>query len=448
MAPEIAKDVAVPVPLRAVPRLLLAANRAILTNASSLVGTTAVTSGLGIGYWWLAAHRFPSSVVGFAAASIAAMILLGTVSMVGFGTLLIGQLPREDSRRGALIGTALAVAGTVGSVLGTLFAIVAPGVSDNFRPLAGSVGSVVLFAAGVGLTAIALVLDQALIGLLRGALQFWRNALFAAVKLVALLVAGLWWSDGSGLTIYATWAIGNLISLGALAALATRRGAINGSYRPEWRMLRGMGRAALGHHGLNLALQVTGLMMPLVVTALLSATTNAHFYIAWMVASFVFVGPLALSTVLYAVGAATPAVLGRKLRFTLGVATVIGVLANAVLVIGADRILHVFGAGYAQEASQSLRIMGLVVFPLIVKDHYVTLGRIHGRMASTALLVMAGSLLELTLGAIGATLGGLSGLSLGLLAAMSLEAAFMARTVFRTALCADTPQAPTPLSAE
>lgn len=58
-----------------------------------------------------------------------------------------------------------------------------------------------------------MVLDQALIGILRGDLQFWRNTLFAAIKLVTLFLIGLFFSPGAGMIMYVTWLIGNVVSL-------------------------------------------------------------------------------------------------------------------------------------------------------------------------------------------------------------------------------------------
>ena len=99
-------------------------NRVMLVNAGSLVATSAVTSVLGFTYWWLAARQFPPQVVGLASATISAMTLLGTFAMLGLGTLLIGELPRQKGKAASLISTVLIVAGGVGGVLGIIFAVV------------------------------------------------------------------------------------------------------------------------------------------------------------------------------------------------------------------------------------------------------------------------------------------------------------------------------------
>lgn len=426
-------------------RFRSAANGAIIANASSLLGATVVTSGLGAAYWLLAARLFPHAAVGFAGASISAMTLLGNAGMLGLGTLLIGELSSEPGQEKHLITTALMVVGIAGLGLGLLFALAAPFASPNLRPLAGGLAVVALFALGVALTSVTAVLDQALIGLLRGGLQLGRNAIFATTKLAALLAAGIWLSNGQWLTIYATWLLGNVVSLAALAgfvmvkrSLPAERGSRPRVSRRQ--LLRRFGGRALGHHWLNLALQVPGFALPLLVTILLSSSANAYFYVASMVAGLVFFGPLAIVTALYAVGARSPMALAQRMRFTLALAVAGGILANAVLFIGADHLLRLFGAAYADKAAWTLRILGLGVFPVIIKDHYVTLNRIRGRVTGTALLASAGSVLELFLAALGAErLGGLSGLALGYLGALWLEAVFMAPTVYRVAIGAAKP---------
>jgi O-antigen/teichoic acid export membrane protein len=402
------------------------------------MATTLVTSGCGFVYWWVAARRFSPASVGFAAAAISAMTLLGTFSMLGLGTLLIGELPRRPQQAGPLITTALLVAGTMGLTLGILAAVAAPTVSPGLRPLANNLASVLLFAVGVSLSAITLVLDQALIGLLRGQLQFARNGLFAVVKLVALILAGLGVASSFGMTIYATWILGAALSLVGLAGVVAFKGDRFQSIRregvgPQWRLLRGIGQAALGHHALNLALQVPALIMPVVVTSVLSVTVTAYFYTTNMLTGFLNYFPFALSLSLYAVSAASPAALPRRMRFTLGLSVVVGVLANAGLIIGAYPMLRLFGAAYAEYAHASLRILGLSMFPVLIKDHYIAIARVRGRLVSAASLVVVGAALEVVLAGLCAHLGGLQGLCVGWLAAQCGEAAFMAPTVFRVA---------------
>ncbi len=404
-------------------------NSVILVNAGSLVGTTAVTSVFGFAYWWLAARQFSPEALGLASAAISAMTLLGSLGILGLGTLLIGELPRQQGKEASLISATLIVVGAVGGCLGIVFAAVAPYLSHDFQVLRASIENVALFAVGVSFTASTSVLDQALIGLLRGELQLWRNALFAGVKLAALFVAGLWLSHTTGLTIYATWVIGNALSLAALARFAPVKGAR--SYLPQWGLLRKLGPAALKHHALNLTLDAPPLILPVLVTVLLSATTNAWFYVSWSLASVANIVTVILTTILYAVSSAQPTELAHKIRLTLSLALAATVLVNCVLLLGARQVLGLFGHRYAEQAAWSLRILAFESFPFIIKSHYIAVSRIQGRVAHATLLTIASGTLELGGAALGARLGGLSGLSLGWLAAVCIEAVIMFRTVYR-----------------
>jgi O-antigen/teichoic acid export membrane protein len=407
--------------------------RALVTTASSLVGTAAVSSILGFVYWWLAARYFAPAAVGAAAAEISAMLLLGNLAVLGLGYLLIAELPRHPGRVAALIVTALVVAGSVGGFLGLLFAVVAPALSPNLGRFGVAPLTVALIAVGVGATAVGRVLDQAVLGLVQGMLQLWRNLAFAIIKLVALVLVSVLLGDEIGVLIFATWVVGELVSLGGLALIGCRGRVTVGALRPQWRLLYGLGRAALGHHAINIALQTPAYALPLVVTALLSVTANSYFYTAWLVANVLFIGPFALATALFAAGARAPGEFAHRTRLTLGLSFGGGLLASLVLIVGADPILRIFSAEYADQAATTLRILSLGVFPLIVKEHYVAICRVRESAARAAPRLLAAGGLEIAAAALGATFGGLIGLSLGWLMALALEAVLMSRRVYQAA---------------
>ena len=413
-------------------------NSILLKNAGSLVGTTAITSGLGFVYWLVAARFFPPQVLGLSSATISAMTLLGFFCTLGLGTLLMGELSRQPGNEMALISASLILVGAVGGCFGIVFALIAPFVSPDFQILRASVEAIVLFATGVSLTAITLVLDGAFTGLLRSELQLWRNTLFAVVKLTALFGAGLWLSHTLGLTIYATWAIGNALSLVALAGFALKKGKrFSRTSLPHWELLRKLAPTAFQHHILNLILDVPSLALPLVVTITLSATINAWFYVSFMLAGFTYVIPYALTLVLFAMTSDQPSTQIHKARLTIGIAFITILLANVVLQLGTKQLLGLFGHVYAVQAAWSLRILAICAFPLIIKNHYIAISRIQNRMARAMPPIAIGTLLELGGAALGGHLGGISGLSLGWLLALCLEAAFMSRVVYKAILPKD-----------
>jgi O-antigen/teichoic acid export membrane protein len=402
--------------------------RDMLANAGSLVGSVAVTSLLGFPYWWLAARAFPAAEVGFAATAVSTMTLLGTFGMLGLGTLLTGELSRHGGGREAFIGSGIVVCASAGILLGLGFTLVARpfGLDD----LAADPQAILVFTVGVASTGVALVVDQALVGLLRGMLQLHRNIIFSATKLVLLAALAATSVSATGVGIFATWVIGLVVSMAWLAVRGARHGTLR-AYKPQWSVVRQWRRPALEHHLLNLAIQGPTLATPLVISATVSVSAAAYFYAASLITGFLAYGAIALTYALYAIGVRDPANLAGPLRFTLRLSFGVIAVANVILLAGAEVILRIFGPDYASHATAALRILAPVLFGLVVKDHYIAINRIRNTVLSGAKICLAGGALELGLAAIGAIQGGLTGFALGALVALVIESFVMAPTLLR-----------------
>lgn len=429
------------------PFLWIQANRVMLVNTGSLIGATAVTSGLGFVYWWVAARHYAPEAVGLASASISTMMLLGSIGVFGLGTLLITELPRQPEQSVSLISSSLVVVSGLGGILGALFALFAPYLSAQFEPLRASIFDIVSFAAGVSLTSASLVLDQAMIGLLHGKVQFARNALLSVIKLILLFVAAIYLSQKTSLTIYDAWVVGIALSILIVFIYSLyKKGWQGRAYLPQWKLLRKLGPAAVQHHLLNMTLQVPTQLLPVVVTMMLTVKMNAWFYVSWMIANFVFVIPSSLTIVLHAMNSADYSGLGQRARITMGTALTASLMAVAVLFFGNKQVLGLFGSVYAAQAAPSLRILVLAVFPAIIKNHYISFCRIKDQLARAMFGMVFGGVLELGCAALGAHLMGLTGLCLGWLLAVIVEGSFMLPSVYKVVMFGKTSAIPAALS--
>jgi membrane protease YdiL (CAAX protease family)/O-antigen/teichoic acid export membrane protein len=413
---------------------VLATYKVILINAISLMGTVAVTSGLGFGFWWIVARQFSLTDAGLASAVISSMLLLGTVGMMGMGTLLIGELSRHPRMELSLIVTALVVVGAAGVLFGSLFAWLAPRFSNDFALLSSDWESFILFVSGVGITGMVFVLDQAVLGVLRGGWQLWRNTVFSLGKLVLLVPLGLWFSSSGARGIYDAWLAGNILSILFLLWLIKKNPIPQTSFRLQWMIFWDLRYYALAHHALNLALQFVQFTMPIIVTILLSAATNASFYIAWIIASSLFIVPTALTQTLYAVSASDLTALSDRMRFTLRL-SFLGVFgAGFVIFALAGRILGFFNAVYAETATDSLRVLLLAALPVIVRVHYVAIHQIRRHVNRIGWLFWGMALWESTMAVAGATAGGLVGLCAGWVIAVYAECTLMIPAIYQIAI--------------
>ncbi|GCF10146.1 hypothetical protein KDI_37100 [Dictyobacter arantiisoli] len=415
-------------------------NSVMLLNTGSLIGTMLVTSGLGFAYWFVADRLFPLSAVGLASAATSTMMLLSSICLLGLSTLLISELPRNKGQEGTIISAALILVGLVGTVVGIIFALCTPIISKNLQPIGADLPSILLFGLGIGLTSVTIIADTCMIALLRGELQFWRNALFAASKLILLFVAARLLAEKTGISIYTTWMASNLISMLPLLAFGIYKAKkTHRSLRPHWGMMRKVGHAAVQHYILNLIYQTPTQILPVIATIMLSASANAWFYTASMIANFIFAVIGSLTTVLHATNATQIHTLPQKSRMTVGLSFGVSLIAGIVLIVGAHFMLGFFGHSYADQASWSLRILAIGALPLIIKYHYLAIHRIKDHVSKAIVPISIGSVLELVMAIVGTRLWGLSGLSLGWVIGMYIEAIIMAPTVFRTMKGLDIP---------
>jgi O-antigen/teichoic acid export membrane protein len=359
------------------------------------------------------------------------VMLLGTVGMFGLGTMLIGELPQRRSK-GGLVAAALGASAIGSLVLGIGFALVSLAFGKHFVEINGTVPRVAVFSCGVALTGATLVFDESTIGLLRGGVQLARNTAFSIAKMAALPLTALMMHSAFGVGIMFSWILGTVVSLVPVVILLRRSGS-SILHRPDWRALRGLARVTMAHNWLNLAIAAPPQFIPVLVTVIVSPSANASYYVAFMIVSFLYMIPLHLSTVLFAIASATPEAIAEKLRFVLRLSTIIGIAGMIVLGAGAHLILGIFGASYAREATVPMWLLLLGYLPTIPKSQYIAVCRATGRVSRASAVLLVQSTIELISVCVGGKLDGLVGVCLGLLIVGIVEGLMTAPTVFRAA---------------
>jgi O-antigen/teichoic acid export membrane protein len=411
---------------------LLGKNLVILKNAFSIISTFGVSSALGLIFWKVAALYFSPSEVGLAAAAISAMMLIGNFSMFGLGSLLVGEVQRSPERANSLISSSLIVSGTIAAVLGALFAIISPSLSPDFFEFAANPLVIAIFALGVMLTTILQVLDLAFVGFLRSDLQLSRNTIFALAKLLLVPVAAFVALATGGIKLYFIWALGHLISILILPFIARGKTRPLRDYRPNFRYLMELWKLAVAHHSLNIALQVTALAMPIIVTSLFSAEANAGFSIAAQLALFLHNVPVSITYALYAVSAGDSSLLAEKSRFTLRLSFALISLGALVAIIAAPFVMGFFGPSYAETGTFALQGIALGALPVIIRAHFVAINQIQRTMKRAAIVMAFAAVMELSFALIGGMNFGINGLVIAWVLALFIQALITLPLVIKT----------------
>lgn len=194
----------------------------------------------------------------------------------------------------------------------------------------------------------------------------------------------------------------------------------------EPKLFRGIGRLALSHNALNVSIQAALLVLPVLVTVLVSARANASFNAAIMLAGFVFALPYAISVGLFAAARGDESEVLTRMRLTIPFGLVVSAAADLVIFPLAGPLLHIFGQTYAADGTMLLRLVVLAGLPFVVKDHFIALRRVQGRTTQALAVTTAFLVFELAGAAFGAYVNGVIGLCVGWLAVLAVEAVVLA----------------------
>jgi O-antigen/teichoic acid export membrane protein len=395
----------------------------MLRNVLALLATTGLTSALGFAYWDIAARLFSQEAVGYGTAAVSAMTFTSTIGVSGLGMLLIGDLPKRQNRAGLISAAMIASAGA-SFILALVFVLAVPHFTSHYDDVAGS---------GVALTAMSVVFDSATIGMQRGGLQLIRNLAFVLIKLLTLIGFATIIHTSTGIGLFASW-VAAIPAAFLLVVVRLWFARANILARPDWQVLRSLARVLFAHNWLNLALQVRGLLTPVLVAAILSPADNAAYYVAMTICMGLFILPVHLSTSLFAATTGDNTLIAPKLRFAVRTGLTLGIPAMVVLGFGAHSILSLFGRGYAQAATFPMILMVLNYLPNLPNSYYISVARATGRLSQAATVMSVFSVLELGVIVVACMRYGLVGVTSAALGMSLVEAAITGPPVLRAAL--------------
>ncbi|MCO8270694.1 sugar transporter [Actinoplanes sp. TRM 88003] len=372
------------------------ARDSLARNSVLIMASTAGSAGLGYLYWLLAARELAPAAIGPATALISISAVVSMVSNLGVGHMFIQRLPGTAVGEWSRIVSAGLFLGCGATALVSLVAGLAlPELGSHFAFLGDSSGVAALVVTAVALTASTL-LDNVFVAHRAGHGMLLRNLALAAGKLVTLAVL-TWAGYGGAAVVLIAWTAPSVAVTAYTLVSSLPR------LRPGARLgvsgigteLRPVGGSLRGHHLINLAQAGPTALLPVLVTARLGPEANAHFYVAWMTASMLFMVSPAVASAFYAERTnAAPTGLTRAAGVVLAVTGPPALL----LFFAGERILGLFSADFAAEGGLLLKILVLAALPDAVTNlvvaHWRALGQF--RRCLRLNLLMATTCLTLT----------------------------------------------------
>lgn len=346
-------------------------------NAYALLLSGVISAGLGMVYWVLAARIYPATIVGLSSAAVSAMMLLSGLAQMSMNSALLRFIPRLGTATGKFIvicyGVSIGVAVSAGLLYGAGITYWTPALAPYLQQPLG----LALFILAVASWSIYVLEDSVLAGLRQAVWIPVENTLGALLKIILLLPFTTWLPTYG---IFAAWLLPVLLSVVPVNLLIFGRllpkhvQATTQQAPPQPAEVRCY---VLGNYIGTLCYLGYTTLLPILVTARVSASANAYFYMPWMLATALQLIALNLTTSLTVEGTWEESKLALYCVRILKQALYLVIPLVGAFLIGAPWLLHLFGADYAQEGTQLLRLLALATLPNIVVMLQLSVARVQ-----------------------------------------------------------------------
>lgn len=393
-------------------------------NSLFLMANTAVMAGLGFVFWMVVARFYTEAEVGLGAAIISAMNLLALLGGLGLGIALIRFLPKAE-KPVEMINSCFTLSGIVALALAVIFIA---GV-DIWSPALGFIKENAVFVLAFVLFALFWMLsgmmDCVFIARRRADFALLKNTIYSLLKIpLPILLVIFFHAFG----IISSWGIAMGVALVISLLFFVPR--VQNSYKPlpklDLGIIKDMWRYSAGNYLASLFGSAPIYILPIMVVNVLGAEQNAYFYIAWAIASLLFVIPGAVSVSLFAEGSQFEDELGVNVRRSYRFIFLLLIPAVILLLLLGKWLLLAFGAGYSENGLMLLRILALSGIFIGINSVYGSILLIRRRIRELVIITGLTATAVLLISYLVMPITGIIGVGYALIGAQGLVSVYVA----------------------
>jgi O-antigen/teichoic acid export membrane protein len=354
-----------------------------------MMATTVITAATGGVFWLYAARTATPHQIGLATALVAAMSVTSLIADLGIRSTLVQVLGQKANGRAwsAAVNAGLLIGTGSGLAFGAVVALVLPRISSHFGGLTNHPIGFIFLGCGVAAAVVATDIDYVFVAERQAWKMFTRNSVFSLVRFPIVVILG-WAVSSTGWTsLFGAWILATVISCGAGVALFRRLGrGYTFTLRDSVVQVRDLGAASGAHHLINLGGALPALVLPLLVTARLSASANAYFYVTWMMCSIFYMVSPAIAVSLFAEGARARTNSREAIRRSARLISVLIAPTMVVYLVAGHWLLGLFGPAYALHGETLLLLLVGSAVPDAATNIYISRLRVQRRLSTGAAL--------------------------------------------------------------
>jgi O-antigen/teichoic acid export membrane protein len=364
----------------------------------ALVLSSALSSGIGLLFWVLAARLFDQATVGVNSTAVSAMTLLSTAAQLNLGNAMLRFVPVAGRGTRALVAGCYAAGAGAATAAGAVFALGAPLWAPDLVTAFGQAGLLAFFLVSTPIGTMFVMQDYVLPALKRATVVPVENLVFSVLKIVLLGAAA---ATGLLVGIAVSWTVATAlvvvgITVYLLRVLPPRR--TGGPPEASRVTVRDVAQFVRADYAGTVFWLAALFGLQLVVLARLGAEAAATYGVVWQIGYALYLVPNGMGQSLVAHVAADPARLEAARDGMVTKALTLIVPAVVVAAPASYLVLSIFGSSYAEAGSELLVLLLVSAVPNVVTAAAVWAARVRrdGRVlfgipAGISTTVIAGS---------------------------------------------------------
>lgn len=326
----------------------------LFRNSLFLMLSTAIMAGLGFFFWLINAHLFETAEIGHATTLLASMSMISVLSLIGFDSVYVRFLPKEEDRN-ANMNTGLVLVALASFLFSSIYVVAVQYFVPELSFVSQTPWIAFLFVIATVISSLNTLTDAIFISQRRTIFILIINATFSSIKMLLPFAFISYGAMGIFIATAVAQAIGLVLSIVVLMSKC--------GFRPRFSfnvsVLKRVWRYSSISYFAGILTLLPSSIVPLLILSHLGPEQAAYYYIATMIAGLLYVIPNAATNSLFAESSNEESSHDLHVWRTLQICAFFLTPGILVVLLGSPLLLSVFGHDYATGATQLLRILAL-----------------------------------------------------------------------------------------
>lgn len=333
-------------------------------NSLFIMLTAFLNAAFGFIFWIIAAQLYPKEDLGISVAIVSAMSLISLLSLLGFDQSIIRFLP--EGRKKEKVMTSISLVILSAAIISTIFLLNIDILSPQITIIKDNAISFIVL---VILAPIFTLFTTALISLRRGG-HYFLQYLLTGSRILLLFPFVIFGALG----IFYSVGVGYLLSL-ILSTIVLMKLEIIGKPTVNMKYLKNSFKFSGVNYITGLLTSSPNLILPIFVLNILGASTTANYYIAFTIASLLFLIPSSFSISLFVEGSHGESLKKNTLHSLMAVFLLLIPIVLLLFFFG-EFLLGLFGKSYV-EGLDLLKIMALSSFFVCIYQIFFSIKKVQ-----------------------------------------------------------------------